>query len=224
MSGTWLAVAAVVGYLIGSISFTRLVGTRVVPDADLLETTLAYADDGESVPVRGVSATSLRTHAGGWWALLVVVLDIAKAAVPTLAFGWLAPETDAMTVAAAAAVIGHVWPVWHGFVGGFGVSPMIGGLLVIDPLALAATIAVGGLFGLLLADRLVAFDGWTLLLIPWFAWRGEPVEVAYAVVVVAVYWFAMRAEVLDHLRRVRRGGRSWRERVRDLRSYTGESR
>jgi len=40
---------------------------------------------------------------------------------------------------------------------------------------------------------------------------------------VAVYWFAMRAEVIDHLRRVRRGGRSWRERLRDLRSYTGES-
>jgi glycerol-3-phosphate acyltransferase PlsY len=219
----WLVAAAVVGYLIGSISFTRLIGARVAPEADLLETTLTYSDESEPVPVQGVSATSLRTHAGGWWALLVVVLDIAKASVPALAFGWLAPETDATPVAAAAAVIGHVWPVWHGFVGGFGVSPMIGGLLVIDPLALVATIAVGGLLGLLLADRLVAFDGWTLLLIPWFAWRGEPVEVAYAVVVVAVYWFAMRAEVFDHVRRVRRGGRPWRERLRDLRSYTGES-
>lgn len=221
MSGTWLVAAAVVGYLVGSVSFTRLVGALVAPDADLLETSLTYADDGEPVPVKGVSATSLRTHAGGRWALLVVVLDITKASVPALAFGWIAPGTDAMLVAAAAAVVGHVWPVWHGFVGGFGVSPMIGGLLVIDPIALAVTITVGGLLGLLLADRLVAFDGWTLLLIPWFAWRGEPAEVVYAVVVVGVYWFAMRAEVRDHLGRLRRGGRSWRERLQDLRSYTG---
>jgi glycerol-3-phosphate acyltransferase PlsY len=223
MTWAWLAAAAAVGYLVGSISFTRLVGARVVPDADLLETTLTYADGAEPVRVQGVSASSLRAHAGLRWALLVVVLDVAKAAIPALAFHLLAPETDAMLLAAAAAVVGHVWPVWHGFVGGFGVSPMIGGLLVIDPLALVATIAVGVVLGVLLADRLIAFDGWTVLLIPWFAWQGGSAEVVYAVIVVAVYWFAMRAEVVDHLRRVRRGGRPWRERLRDLRSYTGET-
>lgn len=84
-----------------------------------------------------------------------------------------------------------------------------------------ATIAAG-VIGVALAGRLVAFDGWTLLLIPWFAWRGDPAEVVYALVVVAVYWFAMRAEVRDHVRRLRRGGRTWRERLRDLRSYAGE--
>jgi glycerol-3-phosphate acyltransferase PlsY len=219
---TWLVAAAITGYLLGSISFTRIVAARVAPDADLSETSLSYADGGEPVPVQGISASSLRAHAGGRWALAVVVLDVAKAAVPALAFERLAPGTDAALVAAALAVVGHVWPVWHGFVGGFGVSPMIGGLLVIDPLALLVTIAVGGLIGVALADRLVAFDGWTVLLIPWFAWQGEPPQVAYALVVVSVYWFAMRAEVRDHLRRVRRGGRPWRERVRDLRSYAGE--
>jgi glycerol-3-phosphate acyltransferase PlsY len=222
VSWAWFAAAAAVGYLVGSISFTRLVGSRVAPGVDLLETTLTYADDGEPVPVQGVSASSLRAHAGGRWALLVVVLDIAKATIPALAFRLAAPDTDATLVAAAAAVIGHVWPVWHGFIGGFGVSPMIGGLLVIDPLALVVTIAIGGAIGVVLADRLVAFDGWTVLLIPWFAWRGEAAELGYAAVVVAVYWFAMRAEVLDHVRRVRRGGRPWRERLRDLRSYTGD--
>lgn len=219
---TWLLAAALIGYLLGSISFTRIVAARVAPDADLSETSFAYAEGGEPVRVQGVSASSLRAHAGGRWALVVVVLDVAKAAVPALAFERLAPGTDAALVAAAAAVVGHVWPVWHGFVGGFGVSPMIGGLLVIDPLALLVTIAVAGLIGVALADRLVAFDGWTLLLIPWFAYRGEPPEAVYALIVVGVYWFAMRAEVRDHLRRVRRGGRPWRERLRDLRSYAGE--
>ena len=223
MTWAWLLAAGAAGYLLGSISFTRLVARRVAPDADLSETSFTYAEKGGSVPVQGVSASSLRAHAGGRWALAVVVLDVGKAALPALAFELLAPETDASLVAAAAAVVGHVWPVWHGFVGGFGVSPMIGGLLVIDPLALVVTIAVSGLIGVALADRLVAFDGWTLLLIPWFAWRGDPAEVAYAVVVTGVYWFAMRAEVRDHLRRVRRGGRPWRDRLRDLRSYTGET-
>jgi glycerol-3-phosphate acyltransferase PlsY len=219
----WLLAAAVAGYLIGSVSFTRIVAGRVAPGVDLSETSLTYAEDGEAVRIQGVSASSLRAHAGGGWALVVVILDVGKVALPALAFELLAPETDASLVAAAAATVGHVWPVWHGFVGGFGVSPIIGGLLVIDPLALVVTIAVAGLIGVALADRLVAFDGWTLLLVPWFAWRGEPAEVAYAAIVVGVYWFAMRAEVRDHLRRVRRGGRPWRERLRDLRSYAGEA-
>lgn len=223
MTWAWLLAAGAAGYLLGSLSFTRIVAGRVAPGADLSETSLTYAEDGEPVRVQGVSASSLRAHAGGRWALVVVALDVAKAALPALAFELLAPATDASLVAAAAAVIGHVWPVWHEFVGGFGVSPIIGGLLVIDPLALVVTIVVAGLIGVALADRLVAFDGWTPLLIPWFAWSGDTAEVVYAAVVVGVYWFAMRAEVRDHLRRVRRGGRSWRERLRDLRSYTGET-
>lgn len=219
-----LLLAAAVGYLAGSISFARLVGRITAPGADLLEATLAYDGAGhDPVASSGVSATNVAVRAGRGWALLVVVLDIAKAALPTLVFALLAPDTDARLVVAAAAVVGHVWPVWHGFVGGYGISPILGGLLVIDPLAIVVTILAGGVLGLVLADRLVAYDGWTVLLVPWFALvRGDPAAALWAAIVVAIYWYAMRAEVGDHLRRVRRGGRSWRERLGDIRAgYVG---
>jgi hypothetical protein len=45
---------------------------------------------------------------------------------------------------------------------------MIGGLLVVDPVTLLVTIPLGIATGVALADRLIAFDGWTLLLTPWF--------------------------------------------------------
>ena len=218
-----LAAAAIVGYLAGSISFTRLVARVVLPGESLEMTRLAFGDDGRPVDIRGVSATSLSVRAGRRWALVVVALDMAKAALPTLAFGLLAPGTEAALGAAAAAVAGHVWPAWHRFVGGFGVSPILGALLVIDPLAIPATIVVAGGIGLLLADRLIAYDGWTVLLGPWFVLRGETAEAVWALVVAGIYWWAMRTEVIDHLRRVRRGGRPWRERLGDIRAgYTGE--
>ncbi|MFM7718842.1 MAG: glycerol-3-phosphate acyltransferase [Actinomycetota bacterium] len=198
MDGTpALLAAAVVGYLLGSISSARLVG---------------------------VSATAVAAHLGGRWAILVSVLDVAKAALPAFAFARIAPGTDAALVAAAAAVVGHVWPVWHRFAGGFGVTTILGGLLAVEPLAIPVTIVVGGIIGVALADRLVGFDGWTLLLPVWFVVRDDPAGAVYAAVVVAVYWWAMRDEVLDHVRRLRRGGRPWRERLGDFRSgYTGRT-
>jgi glycerol-3-phosphate acyltransferase PlsY len=127
-------------------------------------------------------------------------------------------------VAATFVVVGHVWPLWHRFRGGFGVSPMIGGLLVVDPAALLVTIALGLLVGLVLADSLIAYDGWTLVLPPWFlVVGGDPAAALYALVVTALYWWAMRVEVRAHLERLRDGPRDWRSRFADIRrGYTGQ--
>jgi len=221
-----IALAALAGYLVGSVSFARLIGRVVAPARPLGSDTLSFGADGTVVEVQGVSATSVSVRAGRRWGFLVALLDIGKAAAVTLAARLLDPTGDAYLVAAAFAVVGHVWPVWHGFRGGFGVSPIIGGLLVVDPLAIPVTIAAGLLLGVLLADRLVAYDGWTLLLVPWFLLvRGEPAAALYAAVITAIYWWAMREEVRDHLRRLRTGPRGWRDRFADIRSgYTGDPR
>lgn len=221
-----IAVAALAGYLVGSISFARLVARVVTPAQPLGSDTFSYGADGAVVQVQGVSATSVSVRAGRRWGFVVALLDIGKAAAVTLAARLLDPTGDAYLVAATFAVVGHVWPVWHGFRGGFGVSPIIGGLLVVDPLAIPVTIAAGLILGLLLADRVVVYDGWTLLLAPWFLIvRGDPAAALYAAVVTAIYWWAMRDEVRDHVRRLRTGPRGWRDRFADIRSgYTGDPR
>jgi len=219
---TLVLLAAIAGYLVGSISFARIVGTRVAPDEDLSAAALQF-HEGSDVVVSGVSATSVSIRAGRRWGLLVSLLDIGKAALVTAVFRVLAPDEPAYLAAALFAVVGHVWPLYYRFRGGFGVSPMLGGLLVIDPLALLVTIAVTIVIGGLLADRLIVYDGWTLLLAPWFLFvRDDPAAALYGLLVAALYWWAMRVEVIDHIQRLRDGPRDWRSRFRDVqKGYTG---
>ena len=85
---------------------------------------------------------ALRTQ--GWiFALGVVIIDVGKGALgagvvpglnlpyvgtdPTLSREWLA------LCCAVAAVIGHVWPMWHKFRGGKGAATLAGTLLVLSP-------------------------------------------------------------------------------------------
>ncbi len=222
-SDVLLLSAALAGYLVGSVSFARVVGRLVLPGQDLSAATLQYDQSG-AIEVEGVSATSVSVRAGRRWGLFVSMLDIAKAAVVTAIFRWIAPDEPAYLAAAAFTVVGHIWPLWHRFRGGFGVSPMIGGLLVVDPVALLVTIPLGIAIGMALADRLLAFDGWTLLLAPWFlVVRDDPAATLYAVVVTVLYWWAMRVEVRGHIARLRAGPRDWHSRFADIRrGYTGD--
>jgi len=109
------------------------------------------------------TTNALRTQglAFGIW---VIVIDVAKgwiaagllplielpfaAASPTQA-AWLAPSC------ALAAVVGHVFPIWHGFRGGKGVATLVGAYAGLDlalllPLILSwlAVVTVSGFVGL----------------------------------------------------------------------------
>lgn len=191
-----LGLGALAGYLVGSISFAAIVGRFVAPTADLSKTRVALPG-GPEIEMDGISATGVSMNAGRRWGCLVSILDIAKAAAVTLAFRLAFPDEPAYLAAAAFAVVGHIWPLWHGFHGGFGVSPMLGGVGAIDPLALVVTLPLGMLLGFVRKDQMLMGDGWTLFLIPWFIIRGSPAEVVYAVAIVALYW--------SRTRRLRRG-------------------
>ena len=59
-------------------------------------------------------------------------LDLAKGALAVLAAGWVAPGLWGRPLAMVAVVMGHVWPAQLGFRGGKGISPAVGGLLVVS--------------------------------------------------------------------------------------------
>jgi len=131
ISASIVIIAALAGYLVGSISFAAIVGRFVAPQADLWRTPISLPD-GPEIEMEAVSATSVRMRAGPRWGVVVSVLDIGKAALVTLVFLIAAPDEPAYLVAAAFVVVGHIWPIWHGFKGGYGISPMLGGVGVID--------------------------------------------------------------------------------------------
>jgi len=86
---------------------------------------------------------ALRTQ--GWkFAIGVVLIDVGKGALAV----WLmrlvvgVAPTWPLYAAVIAAVVGHVWPVFHGFRGGKGLATLLGGLLVAWPLAVAVMLGV----------------------------------------------------------------------------------
>ncbi|MFT4026098.1 MAG: glycerol-3-phosphate 1-O-acyltransferase PlsY [Novosphingobium sp.] len=127
----WIA-ALLLGYALGSIPF-GVVLTRLFQAGDLRE-----------IGSGSTGATNvLRTGRKGL-AAATLLLDLAKGAVAVLLARHLFPE--AVTIAAAAAVIGHCFPIWLKFKGGKGVATLMGVCLGLAwPIALAYAVVWLGL-------------------------------------------------------------------------------
>jgi acyl phosphate:glycerol-3-phosphate acyltransferase len=100
------------GYILGSIPF------------GVLLTRLSGGGDLRSIGSGNIGATNvLRTGRKGL-AALTLLLDGAKGAVAVLLVRVLFPGHEHM--AALAALVGHLYPVWLGFRGGKGVATLFG--------------------------------------------------------------------------------------------------
>jgi glycerol-3-phosphate acyltransferase PlsY len=193
-------------YLLGSLSGSLLLGR------------LRGVDIREHGSGNAGGTNALRTQ--GWkFAVGVGLFDIAKGVFATWLALRLAPLDAALSVtahgylAAAAAAIGHVWPVWHGFRGGKGAATLVGGLLVlwpwIIPVLLLAWILMLTSTGYVGLSTVVA--GLGLALLAW--WTGaEPPRLAFSLFAAAFLLFTHRA----NLQRLRRGDESRFERARLL--------
>ena len=126
-SALTLIAAAVVGYLAGSLSGARIIGGRRRA-GDLSTTRVVLDGTGSTVENLGVSPSALQARQGARSGLPAGGIDIAKAFIPALIARLIWPDTPEHVVVAAAAFIGHVYPLYHRFVGGFGISPLLGGL------------------------------------------------------------------------------------------------
>ena len=110
-----LALLALGAYLMGSIPF------------GLALTRLAGPGDVREIGSGNIGATNVLRTGDKKLAAAVLLLDAGKGAVAVLtARHWGA---DAAAVAAVAAMIGHLFPIWLGFKGGKGVATAAGVLL-----------------------------------------------------------------------------------------------
>jgi glycerol-3-phosphate acyltransferase PlsY len=148
----------------------------------------------------------VREHLGARYGCLTAILDMLKVAIPVLVFALYWPDEPYRLIVAGAGIVGHVWPLYYRFVGGRGLSPILGGLLIIDPLGLIINTVAAFVLGILGGSLLFLRWGWLILLIPWF-WltTRDPATVAYMVVANAVYWFAMLPELRQYMALKRRG-------------------
>ena len=124
-------------YLLGSIPWSFLVAR------------LWGVSDVRAVGSGNVGATNVMRSAGWLPGLLALLLDTGKGAAAVA----LAQRFDAggllPALAAAGAVVGHVYPVWLGFRGGKGVATGLGAFVPAAPLAcLAVLLVFAGVLGL----------------------------------------------------------------------------
>jgi len=127
-------------YLIGSLMGSMVMG-RLKGGVDIRQ--MGSGNAG--------GTNALRTQ-GPLFALGVVVIDIGKGAIgagviPGLALPFVPTDPtisrEWLTVCcAAAAVMGHVWPLYHTFRGGKGAATVVGTLLVLAPILIAPLLAV----------------------------------------------------------------------------------
>jgi acyl phosphate:glycerol-3-phosphate acyltransferase len=181
---------AALGYLLGSLPWGLIVGYLWL-----------RRDIRESGSGKTGTTNVLRT-AGKIPAGLVMILDIAKGAVPALIGRYVFDSPEVAAVGAGAAVVGHIWPVFAGFRGGRGVASTYGGVLGLAPLISLGFPVVGAV--LIAATRYVSF----------MSVVGVPVCAAIICVLAitgntepAYAWFAVFATVLveyKHIPNIRR--------------------
>ena len=204
--GTAVTVA-VGGYLIGSISFARLVVRLFGPQKEMQQIDVEVPDSEATFRSGAVSATTVNLQLGPRFGCLTSILDIAKVAVPALALRLWQPEMPYYLIFAGLGTVGHNWPVYHRFRGGRGMSTIIGGMLVVDWLGILVTTAVSMGVGLLMRSFYIANRLTILLMVPWLWFRHRDWRlVAYAVFVNVINWIAVIPEAREMVR-LRRAGK-----------------
>lgn len=125
MSALSIAIVAIIGYLIGSISFAVIIARG--RGIDILKF-------GSGNP----GATNVTRALGSKWGRIVFILDACKGLI---AAGWplvciSGSSVELGIIGLLAAIIGHSFSVFIGFRGGKGVATAMGGLLALMPCVL----------------------------------------------------------------------------------------
>jgi acyl phosphate:glycerol-3-phosphate acyltransferase len=200
------ALLMLAAYLIGSLSGSLILGK------------LRGIDIRTEGSGNAGSTNALRTQ-GAKFAVGVLAIDVSKGLLATwlaLRFGTPVSATRLPYMAGFAAVLGHIWPVWHGFRGGKGAATAFGGMAMLWP------IAMPGLFALWMLC--IIFTGYvglsTMLAALTFAVAalivgGDDARSAFAIAVAALIVFSHRA----NLARLRAGTESRFEKAMLMRRW-----
>lgn len=178
-----------IGYLAGSVSFPRIVTSLVSPGLDLEGTMVPIEGSDEKIPMNAVSATSVRFNLGSKYGCLSSFLDMVKVAIPVAAFHFLLPDTPADILAAMGGIIGHNWPIYYNFRGGYGHSAIYGALFVIEWTAVPVSFLGTAILYFIFRQVQIASMGGIFLLIPWFWYLDyDAYGLLYAVICSAAYF------------------------------------
>jgi len=190
-----LLIKIALSYLLGSVSGSMVVGS------------LRQVDIREQGSGNAGGTNAFRTQ-GFKFALFVVLIDIGKGFLAA----WLLPQFDLgkldadisldvqMLSCGFAVVVGHCFPLWHGFRGGKGAATTVGALLFIHPLVVIPMITMWLI--------VLVLTGWvglaTILaavtMVPAFLWMDGASGPLWLGIALAVFLiFTHRSNITDML-------------------------
>ena len=177
MSIALASAAGVAAYLLGSVSGSLWLGK------------LRGVDIRTQGSGNAGGTNAFRTQ--GWaFALGTVLIDIGKGVAAVALMQWAGGDAVMQMLAVVLAVAGHVWPVFHGFRGGKGAATLVGGLVLLWPMALVPLLGVWLL--VLLSTGYVGLStvlaGLALPACALLAGRGGPWLVFAVAVAVLLAW------------------------------------
>jgi glycerol-3-phosphate acyltransferase PlsY len=101
-----------------------------------------------------IGATNVGRTVGAWPAILTLLLDVTKGALPVLVVGRYGAAPAGLALVGFSAIVGHVLPVFSRFRGGKGVATAFGVFLALAPTAAALALLAFAI--VVLATRLVS--------------------------------------------------------------------
>ncbi len=113
-------ICIVIAYLLGSVS------------TSILLSKLMKFPDPREVGSKNAGATNVLRSVGRKQAAIVLIGDALKGVVAVLIAKMMGLQPPLMGLAAVAAVVGHIYPVYFKFKGGKGVATMMGALLALS--------------------------------------------------------------------------------------------
>ena len=173
------------GYLLGSVSSAVLVSKLMgLPDP---------RQSGSGNP----GATNVLRLGNKPAAALTLLGDVLKGVLPVLIAKYLDADTTGIALAGLGAFLGHLFPVFFGFVGGKGVATSLGIFLALNPLIAGSQVALWALMALVfryssLAALVTALATPVLL----FWQMDDPVLTGFGIILAALLIFRHRANIV----------------------------
>lgn len=163
-------------YLLGSLSFAILLSKRYGTVDPRLQ--------GSGNP----GATNMLRLAGKRLALMTLLGDLFKGLLPVWLAAWLGLNIQQQAWVGLAAVLGHLYPLYHGFRGGKGVATMAGMLLGLYPPAALLALSIWLLaFYLSRTSSLASLSALPMSL-PLLAWQQPMALLPASLLTLLLFW------------------------------------
>lgn len=191
-----LLICSVTGYLMGSISFARIVYRGVTSEKELEAYSEPIAGTDEKFDTDFVSASLVNKRIGAKYGCITSILDMLKVIVPTLVAKFLLTSEPYFLVVPVFGMIGHYLPVYHNFKGGRGETIMLGSMIAVNWLGTVVVFMVSTALGFITGSVVLLRYAIYFLMIFWLwnhyhDWRYA----LFMFLLISLFVFSMRKEL-----------------------------